>query len=348
MPLSSNKLRLTVGCLIGVLFLYLALRNVDFAQMWEALKEANYWWLLLVVPVVFLSHFLRAWRWRYLLDPITRLDMTSLFSSLIIGYMANIFMPAHLGEILRAYVLGRKRAISASSVFATIVLERIIDVFVLLGLMVWAILIYPFPGWIKNAGYIMLGGSVGLLILLILLKISYYRIRPFLEMGLRPLPEHMRAKARTAVERFIDGILPLRTPFDYVTVILLSLLMWACYGLTFFLTLQAFDFVDAYNLPWSASLILLVITTIGVVVPSSPGYVGTYHYLCQVSLAMFGVPASPALSFAAAIHAVSFLPVLIAGLVFSYYEGVEVFQTKERLDRGIVEAGDPKEASLPE
>ena len=75
-----------------------------------------------------------------------------------------------------------------------------------------------------------------------------------------------------------------------------------------------------------ASLILLVITTIAVVVPSSPGYVGTYHYLCQITLALFGIPAGPALSFAAVVHGVNFIPVLVAGLFFAQHEGMAILK----------------------
>jgi uncharacterized membrane protein YbhN (UPF0104 family) len=110
----------------------------------------------------------------------------------------------------------------------------------------------------------------------------------------------------------------------------LSVVIWACYGFIIHLVLHAFDFVSVYHLPWSTSLIVLVVTTIGVVVPSSPGYVGTYHWLCQVSLAMFGVPGGPAFSFAILVHGVSFLPVLIAGLILAYYEGVEIFRAQDK------------------
>ena len=70
-----------------------------------------------------------------------------------------------------------------------------------------------------------------------------------------------------------------------------------------------------------------MVTTIAVVVPSSPGYVGTYHYLCQIALAMFGVPAGPALSFATVVHGANFFPVFIAGLLFAQYEGMTIFRT---------------------
>ena len=131
------------------------------------------------------------------------------------------------------------------------------------------------------------------------------------------------------LEKFLAGILPMKRWHDYITVCILSLIIWVCYGLIFYFCLHTFDFVETYHLEWSASLILLVITTIAVVVPSSPGYVGTYHYLCQITLAMFGVPASPALSFATVVHGVNILPVFIVGLFFVHLEGMAVLKMSE-------------------
>lgn len=330
MKLGSNTTRLIIGCLIGLVFLYLAGRKVDFSLMWEAFTRVNYWFVLLAVPIIFFSHFLRALRWRYLMDPIKRVDVASLFSALLIGYMANILMPAHLGELLRAYVLGKKREVSASSTFATIVVERIIDVFALLLLMVFAILLYPFPDWINKAGYAMLVGTVGLFVFLILLKKYFAFFERFLNLFFKPLPKGVHERLVRGIGRFVSGIVPLRSVWDYPVVAVLSVVIWACYGLIIHLVLYAFDFVSIYHLPWSTSLIVLVVTTIGIVVPSSPGYVGTYHWLCQISLAMFGVPAGPALSFAILTHGVNFLPVLIAGLILAYYEGVEIFRVQNR------------------
>jgi uncharacterized protein (TIRG00374 family) len=330
MKLGNNTTRLIIGCLIGIVFLYLAARKVDFSLMWEAFTKVNYWFVLLAVPVIFISHFLRALRWRYLMDPIKRVDVPSLLSALLIGYMANILMPAHLGELLRAYVLGKKRGVSASSTFATIVVERIIDVFALLLLMVFAILLYPFPDWINKAGYAMLVGTVGLFVFLILLKKHFAFFERFLNLFFRPLPPRLQEKLGRGIRSFVVGIVPLRRGGDYLVVGVLSVVIWACYGFIIHLVLYAFDFVSVYHLPWSTSLIVLVVTTLGIVVPSSPGYVGTYHWLCQISLAMFGVPAGPALSFAILTHGVNFMPVLIAGLILAYYEGVEIFRVQDK------------------
>jgi uncharacterized protein (TIRG00374 family) len=324
-----------IGLLISALFLYLAFRKVDFGQMWDALKKANYWYLPPAILILFFSHYLRALRWRYLLDPIRRLDTKSLFSSLIIGYGANAVTPAHLGEFLRAYVLSKKREISMGSTFATIVIERIIDVFTLLLLMCMVILIHPFPNWVVKSGYIMFAATLGLFLLLIFLKRSGPKAEALLCTLVRPFPGRFGDKLGGMVERFLSGILPLKLWHDYVTVTILSVAIWACYGIVFYFGLEAFDFFETYHLPWYTGLVLLVITTISVVVPSSPGYVGTYHFLCQVSLAMFGVPASPALSFAVVVHGVNFLPVLVVAIILASYEGIRLYKPE-------VEAAHPR------
>jgi hypothetical protein len=322
----SADWKLWIGLLISALFLYLAFRRVDFGQMWDALKTANYWYLPPAILIIFISHYLRALRWRYLLEPIKRLDTSSLFSSLIIGYGANTVTPAHLGEFLRAYVLSKKREISMGSTFATIVIERIIDVFTLLLLMCLVIFIHPFPDWVVKSGYIMFAATLGLCLLLIFLKRSDSKAEAFLRILFKPLLERYKHRIEGMIERFLTGIVPLKRWYDYLTVTVLSGAIWACYGLAFYFGLEAFDFIRTYDLAWYASLVLLVITTISVVVPSSPGYVGTFHFLCQVSLAIFGVPASPALSFAAVVHGVSFLPVLALAILFASYEGIRIYK----------------------
>jgi len=328
---SRNKIKLIVGLLISVICLYLAFRKVDFGEMLKAFHTANYWYLVPSIGVIFLSHFLRAFRWRYLLDPIKRLDTGSLFSSLMIGYAANTFMPAHLGEFLRAFVLGKKRQIPMSPVFATIVVERIIDMFYLLILTFIALFILPFPtpDLVIKGAYFMLALTLGLLVFLIFLKKASATTMRVISIILKPFPDTIERKIADILEKFIHGLLPMKNWHDYITVGILSVLIWACYGLVFYFCLPAFDFVNTYNLPWSTSLILLVITTIAVVVPSSPGYVGTYHYLCQITLSMFGVNAGSALSFAAVVHGMNFLPVLIVGLIFAHFEGMAIFKMSE-------------------
>ncbi len=319
-----RNLRTGIGIVISAVFIYLAFRKVDFSQMAHSLRSANYWYLLPTLLILFLSHYLRALRWRYFLDPVVRLDTGSLFSSLMVGYAANVVMPAHLGELVRAHTLSRKRDVSMGCAFATIVVERIIDVFALLILLAFSMMIHPFPSWVVTSGYVMLGGAVLLFAALILSRKYEVRTLSALRFVTKPFPVTFRERIVSCTARFLRGIVPLKRGPDYAVVSALSIAIWACYALTYHLSLYAFDFVKVYNLVWYVAVVLLVITTISVVVPSSPGYVGTFHYLCQLALGLFGVPSAPALSYAAVAHAVCFLPVFVVGLTLANYEGMSV------------------------
>ena len=320
--LKKNHFKLIFGLLIGAVFMYFAFRKVDFSQMGAAFKQANYWYLVLSVIVIFISHWLRAVRWYYLMAPIKTVKIKPLFNALIIGYMANTFTPAHLGEFLRAYVLSKKSGVKTSSIFGTIVTERIIDVFTLLFLMALAFVVFPFPAWVTKSGYVMFAGVVILIVLLILMKKHREKI-------LRPLPQKISSKVDGLFHSFLDGVVGLKNRRHYVITAVLSVLIWAGYGAALQVSFYAFDFVSKYDLPWTAALVTLVITTISVIVPSSPGYVGTYHWLCQLSLGLFAVPKSEALTFAFVLHGINFLPILIVGLIIASVEGVSLSKTPQ-------------------
>ena len=320
-------LHLIIGILVGAVFVYLAVRSVDLGQMLGALADANYWYVLLAILVNMFSHYLRAWRWQYFLAPIKTVNSGTLFSALVIGYAANTFVPAHLGEFLRAFVLGKKQSISASSSFASIVIERIVDVFSLILLMVLVVLIHPFPRWVVQSGYIMLAFAVGAFVLLIGFKRFEAQSTLMIQFMLKLLPKKIGHKLESMIINFLSGVMPLKSNWHYVYVAILSIAIWFGYALGYYFCLSAFEFTRFYQLPWHASLVVLVITTISIVVPSSPGYVGTYHFLCQVSLVMFGVSETEALSFATIAHAVILLPVTFTGLIMANYEGVAIYRT---------------------
>lgn len=327
MTARPHKIKFAIGILIGAVFVYLAVRSVNISQMLGALADANYAYVLLAVLVNMLSHYLRAPRWQYFLAPIKTVNTGSLFSALVIGYAANAFVPAHLGEFLRAFVLGKKQDISASATFASIVIERIVDIFSLILLMVLVIIVHPFPHWVVQSGYIMLVGAIVLFVLLIGLKRFEAKSTPAIQFMLKLLPEKIGHKLQSMIINFLSGVMPLKSSRHYFYVAVLSVAIWFCYALGYYISLHAFEFFAAYQLPWYACLVILVITTISIAVPSSPGYVGTYHYLGQISLMMFGVSETEALSYATIAHAVILLPVAIAGLIMANYEGVAIYRT---------------------
>ncbi|MBD3384004.1 flippase-like domain-containing protein [candidate division KSB1 bacterium] len=328
----KNRYKIILGVALSAFFLYLSLRKVDFGQMAEAFSRANYWYIVPAIVIVFLSHWLRAVRWKLLLYPIHVAATGRLYVALLLGYWANNFLPAHLGEFLRAYIISKKENISASSAFGTIVIERIIDVFTLLFLMAVTLIIFPFPAWVTKSGYITFAVSILLLLLLIFMKKYNKKSVAILKKLVKPISESLYEKILLLMDSFFQGITPLKDGVHYVYVSFLSILIWACYAYVFYLSFQAFNFIDQFSLPWSASLVLLVITTIAVLVPSSPGYIGTYHYLCMLSLAQFNVPDSAALTYAFFVHGINFLPLLLIGFILIPFEGLSLRQISKKPD----------------
>lgn len=326
MHAARNTAKIAAGLLLGAAGAALAVRGVDFGEVAAALAGADLYWIGAAAALMMFSHYLRALRWRFFLAPIAAAKTGGLFSALMIGYATNTFVPAHLGEFLRAAVAAKKFAIPAGASMATIVIERIVDVIALIAVMGLVALIHPFPPWVVTSGVLMLAGAAAMLALIFGLK----RFRPHAHRLIRrlaaPLPGSWARRVEAAAAGFLDGVTPLASAKQYAAVLLLSAAIWLCYAGVYYACLLAFDLVAGYGLAWSVGLVVLVFTTVSVVIPSTPGYVGTFHYLCQMSLVMFGVPAAAALSFAVVAHVIGVLPVTAVGLVFANLEGIALFR----------------------
>jgi uncharacterized protein (TIRG00374 family) len=319
-----NTFKLGIGLAISAFFLYLAFRQVDLQKLGEVLKNSNGFILIFAITVLFASHWFRAVRHRYLLAPIKRIENSFLFSALMIGYMANNILPAHLGELLRAYVIGKKEGISGSSTLATIAVERIIDVLSLLIIMGLVFMAYPFPDIVKLSAYLTFAFVVVIAGFLAFVKIKPQKTLRIAEIITKPFPKKIGDKILKLLGSFREGVVALEDRQSYLIVFILSILIWIFYALVFAIGFYAFNFIEIYNIPLGASFVVLVITTIAILVPSSPGYVGTYHWLCMISLSLFAVPESPALGYAIVIHAISMIPVALVGVAFSLKEGIKI------------------------
>jgi glycosyltransferase 2 family protein len=318
--------KFVIGILISIFFMFLSFRKVEFGKMVYAFTHANFWYVPPTLLIIFFSHWLRAIRWQFFLLPIQKIRIRTLFSSLLIGYMANTILPAHLGELLRAYMVSKKYPVPAGSVFGTIVTERLVDVLTLLILMAVAVILFPFPEIVRKSGYLTFAGMIVLFVILLLMKKHREKTTRLIHRMTKPFAQNITIKVNNLIQAFLDGFIGLAHWRHYLFVAFLSVVIWACYALIFQIMFYAFDFVKIYSLPWHAALILLVITTISVLVPSSPGYVGTYHWLCLFSLGLFAVPKSPALTYAIVVHGLNFIPILIVGLVLLSVEEIHLSQ----------------------
>lgn len=307
------KLKALFGVIISLIFVYLAFRGVDFQEMWQAFLSVNYFLLLPAFGTMLVSHWFRSIRWKYFMTPIKPVKVHPLFAALMIGYAGNNILPLRMGEFLRAYAIGKSQDLSKSSAFATVIVERLIDVFSLLIILAVAVLVYPLPQSIKNGGYVIFALTVGVIILLIFLM---EKTEGTINLVSKLLPQKLFGLVEKVLRMFLQGFAVLKKSEHYLSITLTSIIVWVCYIGVVYVSFFAFDFHTKYNLDFYASLVVLATVSIGLMIPASPGSVGTYHWFCMKSLSFYGVPESEALSFAVISHAMNTLPFTAIGLFY--------------------------------
>lgn len=325
------KWKLVLGLVFSAFFLWLAFRDARLKEVWQALLSARYWLMVPVVALTLLAYALRAWRWRYLLASVQEMRFAPLFASTMIGFMGNNVLPARLGELLRAHSLGRSTKVSRSAALASIVVERIFDIFVLLLLFGGILVFRGLPPEIRSWGLILLVAVTPVGIALVL-----YRSHsgPFLKLIDLLIPVRLRPRTREMALNFRQGLGIFGSFRPMLLALVFSVLMWLTLAAISVLCLVALHL----RLPAEAGLVVLVVMAIGTMIPSAPGYIGTLQYAGTLALLPYGVDRSVALSFTLFYHASQWFPVTVIGLIYFLREHFS-FKQLSRLEP--VAAEDP-------
>ncbi|HEY3111594.1 MAG TPA: lysylphosphatidylglycerol synthase transmembrane domain-containing protein [Chloroflexota bacterium] len=315
-PRRAGRWRWAIGIVVSIFFLWVAFRQVsDVGHLAEALGSANYLWLAPAVALYLLGLLVRGLRWRILLLPIARIPTGSLFGILSIGFLVNNVLPARLGEIARAILVGRRHDISRSAALATIVVERIFDGVVMLlflGVASATAGARVAPDWLELLVPLTAAAFGGAGIALAVLALA-----PTFALGLAarllaPFPPRLRASALSVANKFITGLGVLQDLELAAGVLATSIVAWLLEMGAYVSVGQAFRLTGELN----AYLLALAVANLGTMIPSSPGYVGTFDALVQRSLAVFAVPAAPALAYAFVLHLAIWLPPTLMGFFY--------------------------------
>ena len=312
----SFDIKFWLGIAISVFFMALLFRKIDFNQLWLALIRVDYRFILLAVACNFISYFLRAVRWHYLLIPEKRIPLSSLYPATVIGYMANNVLPARLGEFVRAYVLAQREGLQTPTVFASLVIDRLFDGFTVMLILLFTLFTLQLPRGLAEAETMLrTGGLVTfamytvVVAFLFLLKRQTMRTLTWTRVLLKPFPQRLTERVIPLLGSFIGGIRMSSKGGHIAAVLVSSLFVWLFCIIPVNLVLQGFSI----NLPITASMFILVLLVFAVMVPASPGFIGTYHYACFKGLSAFGIAESTAVSIALVLHGIGFFPVIIAG-----------------------------------
>ncbi|HEY5974979.1 MAG TPA: lysylphosphatidylglycerol synthase transmembrane domain-containing protein [Geobacteraceae bacterium] len=320
-------MKLLVGSGISLFFLVMLFRKIELDKLAAAFREMD-WRLLGIATVITLaSYIIRAVRWRYLLLPLKRTAFGNLVSATFIGYMANNLLPARLGEFVRAYVLADKEELETSAVFASLVMDRLWDGFSVLLILVATFFTVKLPPGMEKVqqglvmgGYVTLALYLGVIVFLVLLKRLTNRTLALIALVLRPFPKKLTEKVIPILGSFIAGIRFSGRPSDWLALLLSSAVIWASATWPLDLLLQAFGI----HLPITAAMFIMVFLVFAVMVPASPGYIGTYHAACVYGLMAFNVPREKALSIAMVVHATNFFPTVALGFFFLWYNKISL------------------------
>ncbi len=308
-----------VGLAITAVCLWLALRDVDFGQVGQAIAQAN-WFLLLAVsvPAYLLTMYVRALRWRYLTDPVHPIGTGPLFRSTAVGFMANNLIPLRIGEVVRAWYLARETGAGATALFGTVILERVIDTSVFLGLVGVIVGVYGFR---LGAG----GMAVGVPLLLVLSTPIVFVIclrlwpEPMIRLAntvVRPVSEPLAVRVEALVRSFADGLGAISRGGHVFWIVFYTAIIWLVLGIVPFwvgITALGLDLGSAGR-TLAASYVLLTMVGLAVAVPSAPGFFGPYHLACKTALVPFGVQAGPAVAMGTLVHGVFWLTLTALGL----------------------------------
>ncbi len=310
--------RFWLGLFISALFLYIAFHNVDLALLLYSFKSTSIPLTILVVTVTICLYIIRAMRWFYLLEPIKRIGLPSLFTSTVIGFAANFVLPLRLGEIIRANQISRMESISGSSSFATIVIERLFDSFTILLMLLFVILYVDFPGeWesmgrtLRTAGFVLVSLVILLILFLIVLKEKSEAFMELFSRLLFFLPSGAKQRALGSIRDFSSGLVLVKNPSQLVAVMFYSLCLW-CLAV---FQIYIFGISMGVSLPLLAPFLILTLLCFSVTLPSAPGYIGTFHLACQYGLIFYGLSKEKALSMAIVLHAAGFVPTVILGFI---------------------------------
>jgi len=306
---------LVAGLAAGVVFVILAVREVAWSDLGHAMRSARLFpWIPAGVASYLVGVTLRGWRLRLLVSQETRLPIVTASNVVAIGYALNNVLPGRVGELGRAHALTRQTSMSFAQALTVTALERVLDGLVMLFLFALTVAFGTTRFFDSDLASLLVNGLAialfcgfaGLVAVATLFPYGFTR-------ALSGAAGRVRPSWHDAVYAFClhvtGGVAYLRRPAGAMQVVALSIGIWL---------IESFMFVAAFGafaLPLNGSLALLTmsVTNLGIAVPSTPGYIGTWHLFCSETLRLAGIDPSIALSYAIITHLCFFVPITVWG-----------------------------------
>ena len=331
---------LAVALGLIALFLY----NVNLWGVASAIARARPEWLVLALASTFANLAIRALRWKFLLEPLAPTSFASAFRATTVGFAASAVLPGRAGEVIRPYFLARQAPLeqqgrmTATGAFATIILERLLDIVTVLLMLASFVLVFGKDlAAVNPTGFALVkwaGASAGViafaaLVVLFVLAGAPERLGVAMTRLERVLPSKLAGLIAGVAEKFARGLGAIRRPSRLLAALAWSLPLWLCIALGIWSMAMAFRFA----IPFTGSFLMIALLTLGVAVPT-PGAVGGFHEAFRVgATAFYGAPDEAAVGAAIVLHLFSIGPSLMLGLFFAAQEGLHLGSMRRLTDQ---------------
>jgi uncharacterized protein (TIRG00374 family) len=312
-----------ISLIIAAFFLYLAFRNVDLEKAFSILENVSFFWLLVFIAIFLLTNFVRAVRWKVILRNVKRdASLLNLFAAMMIGYGVNSVVP-RLGEIYRAFFLGKWEGLSRTSMFGTVIIERLIDILALFFSVFVSVLIYSGDiytriSWLKATlitGGIISGAFLfGIIIIVLSGEKSYSLVIKFVA----KFSPRFSEKLREFFASLVEGFASVKGTKTVVGIAVLTALIMLLYGLNSYVGFYLLGLQNSYDVSYSTAWILMTISAFGIVIPT-PGGIGSYHAIVIFVLtALFGFSSDESAAYAILTHFISYFGFIFLAVVFLF------------------------------
>ncbi len=331
-----DKYKYYLGAIVSIALLYLAVKDIDLQKLLFYFSFENLDILIYVLIVNIILRIVIALRWNKLLDIFPANKFITTFHYTNIGYFANNFLPARLGDIIKSYLLAKKKNYNKTQVFTSAVIERIFDLIGLSALFIIAVFRYDIPENILKGGAIF----TGILIIASIIVLLMIRKKDSIDSKLERISKYkvinfIRDKT-SSIFHYLRNYLNLK---DLIYLFVTTSLIW------FFYVFAGFIIVERLNgyLSWDASMLSLILLGVSFILPSTPGNVGVHQFACVVAFGIIGLDKTQAVAFSFYYQIPVIIISVILGFISIYYEGFSLKgisrASQEAKSKGINEIG---------
>jgi hypothetical protein len=308
-----------IGIVLSGVALAVASRGLHWDQVGHAIASANYMLLALGVALLIVALYVRAIRWATLFAPRAAPHRWHLFGALNVGYALNNLLPLRVGELGRTYLICQKQSVDGGHALSTIIVERTLDTITVVAILIVTLPFIDAPAWARGPALLLGLCFLGVAGTLAVASAAHDRAMAVVRRVTQMLPERLRERAERFAATALDGFAVIRSPAAMGRAAVWSAASWLLSALVMYVVMRAFGL----PVPLTAGLFVMCATSLGAIVPSSPGYIGVFHAIAIESLvSVFGVGRSDAASFALVQHAILYLtPIALGAIYFGFERG---------------------------